>query len=496
MSRLTGWWHQRSDPARIEWYTRGTFHSFIVVECLTPIPAILDSGGTFRVQLTLFGLVVVHALLCGVLSARALDWVAGRREQPLRLAVVVGTATGALDLLVMVERRLGLITDTVIAATVIFCITGFGVGALVLAQRGPRRALVTIGCSSVGVTLATVVVGLGWDAAAGMAIATLLASSGFAFTYGFSAWILRAVWELDEARQLQARLAVAEERLRFGRDLHDVMGRNLSVIALKSELAVQLARRGRPEAVEQMIEVQRIAQESQREVRDVVRGYREADLAVELAGAQSVLRAAGVVCRVEGDDGAGLPADVQSALGWVVREAATNVLRHGDARSCAVRLRVPGGGERVVLVVENDGTGSGDTGGGGAKSGAPSGTSTAEAQRGGEFTDGGPDASAGGVPVASTGGGENAAGKALDPAGDVRKPKAYTRLPGPGAGLAGLRERLGALGGTLTAGPHPGGVFRLTAEIPLPPAEESPAVPPAARTGGTPAGRRTEEASA
>ncbi|MGW5199827.1 ATP-binding cassette domain-containing protein [Streptomyces spiralis] len=60
--------------------------------------------------------------------------------------------------------------------------------------------------------------------------------------------------------------------VRFGRDLHDVMGRNLAVIALKSELAVRLARRGRPEAVKRMIEVQRIAQESQREVRAVVRG--------------------------------------------------------------------------------------------------------------------------------------------------------------------------------------------------------------------------------
>ena len=86
------------------------------------------------------------------------------------------------------------------------------------------------------------------------------------------------LWEAERAREVETRLAVAEERLRFGRDLHDVLGRNLSVISLKSELAVQLARRGRPEAVEQMIEVQRIAQESQREVRAVVRGYREADL--------------------------------------------------------------------------------------------------------------------------------------------------------------------------------------------------------------------------
>jgi two-component system sensor histidine kinase DesK len=224
----------------------------------------------------------------------------------------------------------------------------------------------------------------------------LLGGGFLAFTSAFSVWLLNAVYELDQARETRARLAVAEERLRFGRDLHDVMGRNLAVIALKSELAVQLARRGRPEAEEQMVEVQRIAQESQREVRDVVRGYREADLGVELTGAQGVLEAAGIRCEVSGE-AAGLPVDVQSALGWVVREATTNVLRHGDAGRCAVDVRVTR--ECVVLRVENDGVA------------APSG-------------------------------------------------------PG-GSGLAGLRERLAAVDGTLEAGPVGDGVFRVVASVPL-----------------------------
>ncbi|MEV5344384.1 sensor histidine kinase [Streptomyces achromogenes] len=214
------------------------------------------------------------------------------------------------------------------------------------------------------------------------------------------AWTLSVLWEAERAREVEARLAVAEERLRFGRDLHDVLGRNLSVISLKSELAVQLARRGRPEAVEQMIEVQRIAQETQREVRAVVRGYREADLGAELAGAQGVLAAAGIDCEVSAQTG-GLPAEVQSALGWVVREAATNVLRHGDANRCRVRLTVREG--RAVLTVENDGA----------------------------------------VAAGGSGGG--------------------------GSGLAGLRERLAAVGGTLEAG-HAGpdrDRFRLVADIPL-----------------------------
>jgi two-component system sensor histidine kinase DesK len=86
----------------------------------------------------------------------------------------------------------------------------------------------------------------------------------------------------------------------------------------------------------------------------VVRGYRKADLAVELAGALSVLRAAGIDGRAEGQDGSALPEEVQAALGWVVREATTNVLRHSEARHCIIRLTV-GEDASVVLSVDNDG---------------------------------------------------------------------------------------------------------------------------------------------
>ncbi|MFF9570602.1 sensor histidine kinase [Streptomyces sp. NPDC014685] len=216
-----------------------------------------------------------------------------------------------------------------------------------------------------------------------------------------SAWSLAVMWQAEEARDLQARLAVAEERLRFGRDLHDVLGRNLAVIALKSELAAELAQRGRPEAVDQMVEVQRIARTSQQEVREVVRGYREADLSTELAGARGVLSAAGIECEVRGTTGGELPAPVQAALGWVVREAATNVLRHGDPRRCTIRIG--SSADEVVLQVENDG--AADDSGAGAGTG--------------------------------------------------------------GSGLAGLRERLRALEGSLDAGPAGNGLFRLTATIPL-----------------------------
>ncbi|CAM5539641.1 hypothetical protein SHIRM173S_08166 [Streptomyces hirsutus] len=233
-------------------------------------------------------------------------------------------------------------------AGILLIVPAFGAGIVALGVRNRLRVLAL----AAGATLGSLPFGMPAPATLTVAAVVLFGGGFVAFTSVFSVRLLNAVYELDEARETRTRLAVAEERLRFGRDLHDVMGRNLAVIALKSELAVQLAQRERPEAVAQMVEVQRLAHEAQREVREVVRGYREADLRSELAGAKGVLDAAGIDCTVTGPT-TGLPAQVQSALGWVVREAATNVLRHGNARWCAVGIRVLKG--RTVLTVENDG---------------------------------------------------------------------------------------------------------------------------------------------
>jgi two-component system sensor histidine kinase DesK len=181
---------------------------------------------------------------------------------------------------------------------------------------------------------------------------------GLAVAFRFSVWVLDLVREMERTRGVQLQLAVAEERLRFSRDLHDVMGRNLSAIAVKSQLAGELVRRGRPEAAEEVAGVSRLAEESLREVREVVRGHRSTDLTGELAGARSVLRAAGVTCTVHGEDaGATLPREGQTAFGWVVREAVTNVLRHSQATSCTITLDVTGG--KAELEVVNDGVPAG-----------------------------------------------------------------------------------------------------------------------------------------
>jgi two-component system sensor histidine kinase DesK len=168
--------------------------------------------------------------------------------------------------------------------------------------------------------------------------------------------------ELVEARDELARSAVAEERMRFARDLHDLLGHSLSLIALKSELAGRLAERDPARAREEMADVEAAARRALAEVRDAVSGYRQVSLAQALAEARSALSGAGITLRTP-PPGEPLPAAVDAVLGWVVREATTNVLRHSGARQVTVGLGRDDDG--VTLTVVDDGQGVAGTAGAG-----------------------------------------------------------------------------------------------------------------------------------
>ncbi|GHB24458.1 sensor histidine kinase [Streptomyces chryseus] len=401
---MRGFWRKRSQAAKLDLYMRALLYILpwpLSLGVVLPLMGGLtgpDPGAAALVRGVLalsvaqcaVAMHTIHHGLAHYVDGAPAPW----RSATVALALMVASvgliaalqATGGIDRqgTVMAQMLLNTLLTAAMSTFMLSTLRRLVLGTLVVAVLVAGALAATGGHSGLPV--------------AGVIIVLCAGLFGLVTTRS-SAWFVAVIWELDQARDVAARLAVAEERLRFGRDMHDVMGRNLAVIALKSELAVQLARRGRPEAADQMAEVQRIAQESQREVRELVRGYRAADLPAELEGARGVLSAAGIECLMDRGPGDELPAGVQSALGWVVREATTNVLRHGDARRCTVRLRADGG--RAVLVVENDGAGE----------------------------------------VSATG--------------------------SPGSGLAGLRERLGAVGGTLRAGPAGDGRFRLTAEVPL-----------------------------
>src|SRR4051794_27418942 len=355
---VAGWWTARSDPQRIALYTRWSYYSVLALTPLFALLVVASAPGRRPFAAVLFLLGSVAVTVTVLLLARAgLTALGPDKRLPPRLLVGAAATT-----LATAGAGVAAVPD------------GGDAGSLLPWVLGLAPTMVLIACSTVWPTRTLTVAGVGFGvlvgvgllsagrpAAEALVIGVLFAvtSIATASSFRFYVWVLDVVTQLERARDVQARLAVAEERLRFARDLHDVMGRNLSAIAVKGQLAGELVRRGRAEAADEVADISRIADESLREIRGVVGGYRSASLSGELAGARSVLRAAGVSCTVTGDDEAPLlPADVQAALGWVVREAVTNVLRHSRATTCTIELSTAGGATELRVV--NDGADAAD----------------------------------------------------------------------------------------------------------------------------------------
>jgi two-component system, NarL family, sensor histidine kinase DesK len=159
---------------------------------------------------------------------------------------------------------------------------------------------------------------------------------------------------LRRAHADQATAAVAEERIRFARDLHELLSHSLSVIALKSQVASRLAADQPARAATEMAEIEQITRQALQEVRDAVSGYRRASLLGELEGARRALTAAGIALQ-ESVGTPHLPETVEAPLAWALREAITNVVRHSHASTCTASLVVDG--RTAVLTVADDGTG-------------------------------------------------------------------------------------------------------------------------------------------
>src|SRR3954447_8993861 len=192
-----------------------------------------------------------------------------------------------------------------------------------------------------------------WDAGAMVSLFIVTIGVGM-LTGGFRR--LRVVnIELGRARGEIARLAVADERLRFARDLHDLLGHSLSVVALKSELAGKLLPDHPEQAAAQVADIEAVTRRALAEVREAVSGSRRPVLADELEGARAALTGAGVEVDVDAP-ALELPADAEAVLAWAVREGATNALRQAGARH--VRIAVRAGAGRAHVEVVDDGAGA------------------------------------------------------------------------------------------------------------------------------------------
>lgn len=155
----------------------------------------------------------------------------------------------------------------------------------------------------------------------------------------------------DEVR----RLAALAERERIGRDLHDLLGHTLSLVALKSDLAGRLVERDPPAARHEIAEVSRVAREALAQVRRAVTGIRAAGLAAELASARLLLESDGIALRYDAQE-TGVPPDLETVLALALREAVTNIQRHARATQAEVSLAVVEGDVR--LRIRDNGVGS------------------------------------------------------------------------------------------------------------------------------------------
>ncbi|MEV0901814.1 histidine kinase [Actinoplanes sp. NPDC049802] len=214
----------------------------------------------------------------------------------------------------------------------------------------------------------------GWVAAALAVLSTLATAAGVAVWNGapvrdqvtitvvvglsLAGWNAIHLWlwgllvEAQRGRVAQGQLAATEERLRFARDVHDLLGHSLSVMALKAELASRLSATDAARAGREAAEVQRLAASALTELREVVHGYRAVDLGAQLVAVEQVLRSSGIRCTVAGSPGEVAPETARHLVA-VLREASTNVIRHSQATWC--RIEFGRDGDDLRMIMSNDG---------------------------------------------------------------------------------------------------------------------------------------------
>ena len=270
------------------------------------------------------GLLATVAFAAAYLTVFA--WIRRRRRAAARTRVPLGQAwlvIGGLSALMVL---------------MVVCIGQAGTAAVVYVTVVGVMALPTpwaVGLTAVlaGLVELTGHVVPGWSEPGGLTFA--VCTSAFAM-WGVSQLMLRNL-DLVRAKEENARLAVVDERNRFARDLHDILGHSLTVITVKAELANRLLDLDPERARRELADLERLSRDALVDVRRAVEGYRDLTLPGELARAREALRAAGIEADLPNSTDE-VPSELRELFAWTVREGVTNVIRHSRATRCSIRL--------------------------------------------------------------------------------------------------------------------------------------------------------------
>ncbi|WP_239067989.1 sensor histidine kinase, partial [Actinomadura bangladeshensis] len=300
---------EEQDARRLERYRRVTYRSFMfaAVGFVGPVPMGLAAAYSE-------GDVGVPLIVAAIAGLGLLTWFYSRLVRagleggaPRRDVVGSGAVAAVLSLLLLISPWFSVVPVFWLSAVVLSPLRRKRMVALCAGTGAYCAVVATVGAGRLG-TSGT----MPWY---GVFPLVFVIFSGVCGLVAFVNVYQRRMWDMHRethaARDALARLAVTEERLRFSRDLHDLLGHSLSLIAVKSELAIRMSGTDPERAGAEMADVQRAAREALREVRAAVSGYRAVELDTELAGVRAVLEAAGVRCET-GDPPGALPPEVRS----------------------------------------------------------------------------------------------------------------------------------------------------------------------------------------
>ena len=287
---------------------------------IQPLAAGWDHRDRISGWIGMVGTLAFTAAYILVFARRRIEMRNGSVCQPLGRSLVNLAILAALALVVMLS-----VGQPGTATAVYLCV--------VCAMTLPNPWSIPAALVTAGIFYLSGFVVPGWDHDPGLLLSMLAATVA---VWGIQQMLMRNV-ELMVANDENARLAISDERNRFARDLHDILGHSLTVITVKAELAQRLLDVDPVRARAEVADLERLSRDALSDVRRAVEGYRELTLPGEIARARTALAAAEIDADLPNST-EDVPSEKRELFAWAVREGVTNVIRHSGAQRCTVRL--------------------------------------------------------------------------------------------------------------------------------------------------------------